>query len=72
MSEATKELLSVVQQLPAVEQQEFAEAVLDGLMTPEEDDALFVELERRRADYEAGRTQGIDGEEFFRQLREKK
>lgn len=71
MNEVTKQLLAVVQALPVAEQQEFAEAVLDGLMTPEEDDALFAELERRRAEHESGRDPGIPADELFQRLREK-
>jgi putative addiction module component (TIGR02574 family) len=69
MSEATAQLLEAVQALPEVEQRELAEAITDQLDEP--DDALYAEMERRRSDYEAGRTRGIDGEEFFRMLREK-
>lgn len=72
MSEAYTLALAVVMELPETERRALADAVYDSLLTPEEDAALFAELERRRADYEAGRTKGVDGEEFFRLLREKK
>jgi hypothetical protein len=47
-----------------------AETSDDLPLTPEEDDALFAKLERRRVEHESGPDPGIDGEEFFRQLRE--
>ncbi len=71
MSEAVQKLLSAVQELPTSEQEELAEAVYDGLMTPEEDDALFAELERRRAEHESGRDPGIPADEVFAALRRK-
>jgi putative addiction module component (TIGR02574 family) len=69
VSEIAQQLLVAVQALPELEQRELADTVLDRLDIP--DDVLYTELERRRSDYEAGRTKGIDGEEFFRKLREK-
>ncbi len=71
MSEAAKLLLAAVRQLPPEEQEEFAEALHESLLT-DEDPALLAELERRRLEHESGRAPGIDGEEFFRRLREQR
>lgn len=68
MSETAKRLLLEVRSLPAEEQQELAEAVFDGLVTPEEDAVLYAELERRRMEHESGVDQGEPAEEVFGKL----
>jgi putative addiction module component (TIGR02574 family) len=71
MSEAYNQALAVVMELPETERRALADAVYDSLMTPEEDEALFAELERRRAEHESGRDPGIPADELFQRLREK-
>jgi putative addiction module component (TIGR02574 family) len=71
MSEAYEQALAVVMELPETERRALADAVYDSLMTPEEDEALFAELERRRAEHESGRDPGIPADELFQRLRGK-
>lgn len=71
MSEAYTQALAVVMELPDLERRALADAVYDSLVTPEEDALLFAELERRRAEHEAGRDPGIPADEVFQRLREK-
>jgi len=83
MSEAFTQALAAVMELPEAERLALADAVYESLptppglseddlrLTPEEDDTLFAELERRRAEHESGRDPGIPADEVFAALKRK-
>lgn len=76
MSEATKQLIAAVLELPEAERLAVVDAVYESLPKPpglSEDDPDFdAIIQRRLEDLESGRVVGIDGEEFFKRLREKR
>jgi putative addiction module component (TIGR02574 family) len=69
MSETAIQLLSGVLALPENERLAVRDA-LDGSLTPG-DDALFAELERRRAEHESGNDPGTPADDVFRRLEAK-
>ena len=76
MSEAYDQALAAVLVLPEAERRALVEAVYESLPTPpglSEDDPDFdAIIQKRLEDLESGRVVGIDGEEFFKRLREKR
>lgn len=71
MSDAATKLIAAALALPEEERVAVRDAI-EASLTGEADDALFAELERRRAEHESGRDPGIPADELFRQLREKR
>jgi putative addiction module component (TIGR02574 family) len=74
MTQATQRLLEQAMALPADEKIRFAEellASLDPADQKEIDAAWAEEIDRRIADYDAGRAQAIPADEVFRRLRER-
>lgn len=69
MSVAEAEVFAAALQLSKDARVALREA-LDESLADETDEKLNEILRRRLADYEAGRTKGVDGEEFFCRLRE--
>jgi putative addiction module component (TIGR02574 family) len=76
MSEATKQLIAAVLELPEAERLAVVDAVYESLPKPpglSEDDPDFdAIIQKRLEDLESGRVVGIDGEQFFKRLREKR
>jgi putative addiction module component (TIGR02574 family) len=76
MSEAFTQALAAVMGLPEAERLALADVVYESLPTPpglSEDDTDFdAIIQKRLEDLESGRVVGIDGEEFFKRLREKR
>jgi len=66
MSDTAARLLDSVLALPEDERLAFRDA-LDGSLTPG-DDALFAEMERRRAEHESGSDLGTPADDVFRRL----
>ncbi len=66
MSEIATAVLGSVRALPEADQRAIADAVYGSLSASE--DALFEELERRRAEHESGRDPGVSADELFRRL----
>jgi putative addiction module component (TIGR02574 family) len=74
MARALEELFQEAMALSPEERLQLSQQIYDSLMTDEEreiEEAWLDEVERRYADYEAGRTKTIPGEQVFRELREK-
>lgn len=68
MSQAYSRALAAVMELPEEEWLAVRDAIEESVMD-EKDDALFAELERRRAEHEFGRDPGVSVDELFRTLR---
>lgn len=79
MSEAAEKLKPLLAALPAGDRAELLDYLIglgdagpDEELTPEEWEAAWAEeVNRRLADFESGKTQGIPGDEVMRRLREK-
>ena len=74
MARTREEVLVDALELPTDERLAVAQELLASAMTAEEreiEEAWLVEAERRLADFEAGRTQAIPGDQVFRELRAK-
>ena len=74
MARAFDEILQEAMTLPPEERLNLSQELYGSLMSDEEreiEEAWLDEVERRFADYEAGRTKTIPGEQVFRELREK-
>lgn len=71
MSEAYTRALAAVMELPEDERLAVRDAIEESVVY-EKEEALFVELERRRAEHESGRDPGTPADELFQRLREKR
>lgn len=74
MARRLDEVLRDAMALSAEERLQLSQELDASTMTAEErevEEAWTVEAERRHAEWEAGRTQTISGEQVFRELREK-
>lgn len=64
MSDVAEKLKGELLSLPPEDRIELANFLYRSVPTDEDEDFL-AELERRRADYESGKSPGIPAEEFF-------
>lgn len=76
MSEAAEQLIIAGLQLSEAERLAVADALYESLPHPSgglsaDDPGFDAILRQRLADYEAGKTKAIPGDEFFQRLREK-
>ena len=78
MSDAAEQLKPMLDALSADDRAALAEYLIRSLPVPgeevseeEAEAAWAAELNRRLADYESGKVQGIPGDEVMRRLREK-
>ena len=75
MSRDLKDIESELLQLEPQQRATLAKSLLDSLdvLSEEEDEQLWIEeVEARVADFRAGRTTAIDGDEVFARARERK
>jgi putative addiction module component (TIGR02574 family) len=77
MPETAEKLLPALLALPEMDRLDLANLLFDSLPTPpglmSEDNPEFdVELDRRLAEHESGKSPGIPADEFFRKLREQR
>ena len=77
MSEATKQLIAAVLELPEAERLAVVDAVYASMPAPagvlSEDDPEFSATIRRRVEeLKSGKVVGIPGDEFLKRLREKR
>ncbi len=70
MTDAIEQLKPTIAALTNDERLSLADWIYESADEPE-DPELLEELERRRRDYESGRSPGIPAEEVFRKLRER-
>ena len=77
MSEVAAQLQPTILALPVADRLALMDALVSSLPSPPSKFAVGTpefdaELDRRRAEHESGAAPGVLGEDFFRQLREKR
>jgi|CXWL01.1.fsa_nt_gi hypothetical protein len=69
MTANARQVLDAALRLSVVEREQMAEKLVESLLDPEIEQAHLQAVQERRADYLAGRSALIDGDEALKQVR---